>query len=192
LKNIYPIINLCSSSEFNEQFLIQCLSINPYYLQLRMKDSPTCDIASTASEIIKIRDRLSSLTKIIVNDDLEAAILSNADGVHLGQEDMNPATIKTKYPRLITGLSTHTIEQVVKANGMNVDYIGFGPVFHTLTKKNHSAVVTELARKASEETRHRIVFIGGISRNNIEFLPAGDKIYYALISGLNDFIPGEE
>ena len=153
-----------------------------------MKDSPTGDIISTASEIIKIRDLYNPSTKIIVNDDLEATLLSKADGVHLGQEDMDLEKVKSKYSHLTVGWSTHTIEQIRKANAVDIDYIGFGPVFQTSTKKVTDAVVTDFVQQAAQISEHRIVFIGGINKNNIVFLPAGDKIYYALISGLNDII----
>lgn len=191
MKNLYPIINLDSISAFNEKFLIKCFNLNPDYLQIRMKNSTVDDLITVSKNIVSVRDRLDMKTKIIVNDSVEAAVISMADGVHLGQGDDDPSTIKNKVPGLIVGYSTHSIEQIKKANLMDIDYIGFGPVYTTLTKKDHDKLVSGLTEKAVSETRHPIVFIGGINKNNIEFLPSGDKIYYALISGISGFLSGE-
>lgn len=183
-------MNIETGSELNEQLFRKCLAVSPKYIQLRMKGAADGMIARTAAEMIKIRNSSGSSSKIIVNDSLEAAVLSGADGVHFGQDDLSPLKAGALHPGLVIGWSTHTIEQVIKANGMNLDYIGFGPVFPTITKKMADTVVTELAERAAEISAHEIVFIGGINRNNIEFLPAGDKIFYALISGLGEMLSG--
>ena len=177
-------------SELDKQLLKMCLEVSPEYIQIRMKGASDERIAKIASEMINIRNSKGYLTKIIVNDSLKAALASGADGVHFGQEDSDPVKIKTLYPGLAVGWSTHTIEQVMKANTMNIDYIGFGPVFPTSTKKTADAVVTGLTAEACSISKHKIVLIGGINRNNIEFLPAGDKISYALISGLFEILSG--
>jgi thiamine-phosphate pyrophosphorylase len=190
LRNIYPIINIEPGSDLNEQLFRKCLAVSPKYIQLRMKGASEGMIARTAVEMIRIRDFEGSSSKIIVNDSLEAAVMSGADGVHFGQDDLSPLKARAMHPGLVIGWSTHTIEQVIKANAMDIDYIGFGPVFPTATKKMADAVVTELAERAAELSVHEIVFIGGINRNNIEFLPAGDKIFYALISGLDEMLSG--
>lgn len=188
MKNIYPIINLSIRSDFDKQFLLKCLNLKPEYLQIRMKVSDLMDVVTIAREIVKIRDSLNSATKIIVNDSVEAAILSKADGVHLGQSDGDPSLIKEKHPDLIVGYSTHSIQQIEKANEMKIDYIGFGPVYMTDTKKDHERTVLEFVADAVEHTVHPIVFIGGINKKNIEDLPCGKNVYYALISGLSDFL----
>lgn len=172
--------------------LEKCFKVSPKYIQLRMKNSAVKQISEAACRIIELRDAFRSQTRIIVNDSLEAAILSGADGVHFGQDDTDPEKVRTAYPELIIGWSTHTIEQVKKANKMRIDYIGFGPVFQSSTKKISDPVVTGLAAQAAEISVHEIIFIGGINRNNIEFLPAGDKIRYALISGLSEMISGKK
>lgn len=183
-------MNIEPGSKLDEQLFRKCLAVFPKYIQLRMKGGSDELIAKTASVMVSIRNSTGSSSKIIVNDSLEAAVLSGADGVHFGQDDMSPLKARALYPGLVTGWSTHTIEQIVKANSMDIDYIGFGPVFPTATKRMADAVVTELAERAAEVSAHEIVFIGGINRNNIEFLPAGDKIFYALISGLDEMLPG--
>jgi len=190
LKNIYPIMNIEPGSKLDEQLFIKCLAVSPRYIQLRMKGGSDELIAKTASVMVSIRNSKGSSSKIIVNDSLEAAVLSGADGVHFGQDDLSPLKARALYPGLVIGWSTHTIEQIIKANAMDIDYIGFGPVFHTATKKMADAVVTELVQRAAEISAHEIVFIGGINRNNIEFLPSGDKIFYALISGLDEILSG--
>ncbi len=189
MHRIYPIINLESSDELDIQFIAKVLTtLCPEYLQLRMKKSSTEDIVKTADKIIKIRNDLGVKTKIFINDSVEAAVKSCADGVHIGQEDDSFEKIKARYPLLKIGLSTHNTEQVEKASLLDLEYIGFGPVFKTSTKKDHSPVVGNIVEKAVLLSRHSVVFIGGINKKNIESLPQSDNIMYAVVSALNEFL----
>jgi thiamine-phosphate pyrophosphorylase len=123
-----------------------------------------------------------------VNDSVEAAILSGADGVHLGQSDDVLYGLKRKRDGFTVGYSTHTLSEVVKANDLPVDYIGFGPVFKTGTKIQKYGEVFDIVNEAVKLSNHSVVFIGGINKRNIESLPCGDKIFYAMVSGLDEII----
>lgn len=185
-KNIYPVANYIEGAQFNEEFIKKCLSIQPRYLQVRMKESPADEMIKTVEKVICIRNELKSNTKIIVNDSIKVALTSKADGVHLGQEDDCAEGLKKDMPDFIVGLSTHTLVQIETANRMNIDYIGFGPVFKTGTKKTDNKAVFEIVHSAVDLSIHPIVFIGGINKRNIEYLPVGGKILYAMISGLDE------
>ena len=102
-------------------------------LQLRMKHCPRTEILETARIVRQITQ--GSKTLFIVNDDPEIAATVEADGVHLGQEDMPLSLARQRYPDLkYFGLSTHNPQQVREARLQHPDYIGVGPVYPTPTK----------------------------------------------------------
>ena len=102
-------------------------------VQLRMKHSPREEIVATAREIREITRGTNTL--FIVNDDPSIAAEVEADGVHVGQDDMSVAEVRAKFPTLrIVGLSTHSPAQALAAIPQKPDYIGVGPVWATPTK----------------------------------------------------------
>jgi thiamine-phosphate pyrophosphorylase len=103
--------------------------------------------------------------RLIVNDRPDIALLAGAGGVHVGQEDLSveDARAVCGADRWV-GVSTHTFEQLAAADRTSADYIAFGPIFTTATKKNPDPVVgTELLRKARLLTKKPLVAIGGIT-----------------------------
>ena len=115
--------------------------------------------------------------KIIINDRVDVALALNADGVHLGQEDMPPeAARRVLGVNAIIGFSTHNLEQARLAAEMPVDYIAIGPIFATSTKQASDPPVglegLRLARQAVGQCP--LVAIGGITQqNSLEVLDAG-------------------
>ncbi len=105
----------------------------------------------------------------IVNDRCDLALAVEADGVHLGQSDLPYAEARRVMgPGKLIGLSTHTAEQVREAERLQPDYIGFGPIFKPLSKKDHDAVVgVEGLRLARGLTRLPIYAIGGIQQDHV-------------------------
>jgi thiamine-phosphate pyrophosphorylase len=193
MRRLYPIIHIDEKNRFNPFFVENVLrKFCPSYLQLRMKNEKTDKIIDVAKEIILIRDFLKVPTNIFINDSAQAAFSSGADGVHIGQEDERYEVIRKEYPQLKIGLSTHNLLQIEKSNEYDLEYIGFGPVFKTETKKNSGPVVGDSVEKAVSFSKHSIVFIGGINKKNIESLPCGSNIMYAVISALNDFLENEK
>jgi thiamine-phosphate pyrophosphorylase len=103
--------------------------------------------------------------RLIVNDRPDVALLSDAGGVHVGQEDLGVEEARAicGIQRWV-GVSTHTLEQVAAADRTSADYVAFGPIFPTTTKQNPDAVVgTELLRLAHQMTHKPLVAIGGIT-----------------------------
>lgn len=125
--------------------------------------------------------------KIIINDRVDIALALNADGVHLGQDDIPPeAARRVLGADAIIGFSTHNFEQARRAAEMPVDYVTIGPIFATLTKQASDAPVglegLRLARHAVGKLP--LVAIGGITlENSQEVLTAGGDAL-ALISGI--------
>ncbi|MBN2790102.1 MAG: thiamine phosphate synthase [Candidatus Delongbacteria bacterium] len=120
-------------------------------------------------ECLKIRELTKEKNVVfIVNDHLDIAILSKADGIHLGQDDLSVQEIKKINGNLIIGVSTHTPEQAQKAIADGADYIGVGPIFKTSTKKNVcDPVGLEYLDYVVKNTDIPFVAIGGIKEDNI-------------------------
>src|SRR5580704_19634317 len=103
--------------------------------------------------------------RFIVNDRADIALLADAGGVHVGQDDLSVEDARAIVgPGRWVGFSTHSLEQVAAADATSADYIAFGPIFPTATKKNPDPVVgTELLQKARQITKKPLVAIGGIT-----------------------------
>jgi thiamine-phosphate pyrophosphorylase len=125
---------------------------------------------ATSRQFFEIARQLSSSlgprgVRLIVNDRPDIALLAGAGGVHVGQDDLSVEDARAVCgPDRWVGFSTHTLEQVATADATSADYIAFGPIFPTATKKNPDPVVgTELLRKARRLTKKPLVAIGGIT-----------------------------
>lgn len=113
-------------------------------------------------------------TLFIVNDRPDIARISQADGVHLGQNDLPVAEVRRIIgPAMLLGLSTHNLEQVAAANAAPVDYIGFGPLFSTNSKEQPDPVTgPDVLKAALAISRHPVVAIGGLNLERITQLHA--------------------
>ena len=138
-------------------------------VQLRMKRAAREDVLREAREMRRVTRGTGTL--FIVNDDPAIAAEAEADGVHVGQDDMPPAVVRTKFPQLnVVGLSTHNLEQVRASLDQPIDYIGVGPVYATPTKDRPDPTLgPEMAGRRIAASRVPAVAIGGI---NAETLPA--------------------
>ena len=145
-------------------------------LQLRMKETSREELIRTARLVRRITQ--GSKTTFILNDDPEVAALVEADGVHLGQDDMPLALARERYPTIPRfGLSTHNLKQVRQAGSQAPDYIGVGPVYPTPTKAipDPTLGLTTL-RAMLAEAPCPAVAIGGIDVTRLgEVIEAGAK-----------------
>ena len=107
----------------------------------------------------------------IVNDRIDLALAVDADGVHLGQDDL-PTDVARRLigAERLLGRSTHSLDQVRKANVEACDYLGLGPVHTTTVKPDRDAIGSELVAKAVQESERPIFAIGGITSANIDQL----------------------
>ncbi|NWF51510.1 MAG: thiamine phosphate synthase [Nitrospirae bacterium] len=127
----------------------------------------------TRREIYEEALRLRKLTKdfngvFIVNDYVDIAFCTNADGVHLGQNDLPiKEARKIMGKKKIIGISTHNLEQAINAEKEGADYIGFGPVFKTTTKDAGEPKGTEILKDVKKRVKIPVVAIGGINLENI-------------------------
>lgn len=124
--------------------------------------------------------------RIIVNDRVDVAKAAGADGVHLGQDDLDPVAARAILgPAAVIGCSTHNVEQAAAADRSPVDYLAIGPVFETRTKDNPDPVVgLEGVRAVRAVTQKPLVAIGGIDEPRIAAVRAAGADAVALISAL--------
>jgi thiamine-phosphate pyrophosphorylase len=137
------------------------------FIQLRDKSAPAGDFYNSALEVLDFTGDRG--VKIIINDRVDIALASGADGVHLGQDDLPAQHAREILGQdAIIGVSTHSVEQFRAALNLPVDYIAIGPIFATSTKSDTDPVVgLEIVSRVSDLARNvPIVAIGGIHRGN--------------------------
>ncbi|OEF96181.1 thiamine phosphate synthase [Desulfuribacillus alkaliarsenatis] len=137
-------------------------------IQYREKDKKNLYKYQECLEIRKLTADAGVI--FIVNDDIDIAMAVEADGVHIGQEDMPISAVRSLIPdNMIIGLSTHSVEQAQVALKQGADYIGVGPIFATNTKKDVcDPVGFTYLEYVAENIDLPFVAIGGIKRHNIK------------------------
>ena len=151
---------------------------NIRYLQLREKELSDREILLAADEILAVTD--GTETRFVINDRADLAFICGADCLHLGQNDISLSDAKKICGGKVRafGLTTHNLSQVKDAVRLNPDYIGFGPIFKTPTKKKPdpvtgTAILKEAIKIAGDIP---VVAIGGITAENLrDVLNAGAK-----------------
>lgn len=150
-----------------ESLLRAALTGGADIVQLREKELGRAEIERAAGTFRRIADTFSAL--FIVNDDPELAQLCDADGVHVGQDDVGAEEARELLgPDAIVGLSTHSEEQIAASADRPVDYISVGPIWETPTKEGRPGVGLELISHAAEHAPHPFFAIGGIDTGNAE------------------------
>jgi len=136
-------------------------------VQYREKDKSTKEMVEEASEIKRI---CSGRAIFLVNDRIDVALAVDADGVHIGQDDMPVETTRKLLGEdKIIGLSVNDREEAVFAEKLGVDYVGLGPIFDTVTKKDAGEGIGPLKiREVKDAIKLPIVAIGGINKENCE------------------------
>lgn len=150
-----------------EAILRQLLAAGVAMVQLRVKNGSANEFFALAQ--LARAATIASGCRLIVNDRTDIALACDADGVHLGQEDLPLAAGRKLMGSKIVGLSTHDIAQACDAERSGADYIGFGPLFGTATKATgYSARGLEMLRQVRAAVKIPIVAIGGITEQNVE------------------------
>ncbi|MGD1026343.1 thiamine phosphate synthase [Candidatus Binatus soli] len=144
-------------------------------MQLRLKDAPGREFLAAARAIAELCRKRGAI--LIVNDRVDIAILADAHGVHLGQEDLPleaARRIAGPNENKIIGISTHTVEQARAAENGGADYIGFGPMYSGGLKNIATGMGLDNLRAIRAAVRIPIVAIGGITEARVaETLAAG-------------------
>ena len=170
---LYFVCEALPRGEDPEPLLQAALAGGADIVQLREKEADKDVIARSARTFRRLCDTYSAL--FIVNDDPHLSRACDADGVHLGQDDMPVAEARELLgPESIIGLSTHSEDQIDAAAPEPVDYISVGPIWETPTKQGRPAVGLGLVKYASANAAHPFFAIGGIDPGNTaEVIAAG-------------------
>ena len=119
----------------------------------------------------------------VINDNVELAIEMDADGVHVGQSDMEAGDVRAKLgPDKIIGVSAQTVEQAVLAEKHGADYLGVGAVFPTSSKDDATEVPFETLKAICEAVSIPVIAIGGITKENVKELAGSGICGIAVIS----------
>ncbi len=137
---------------------VKCIQYREKYLSRREIYAN----AVTLRELTRLFD-----ATLIINDHADIALAVEADGVHLGQDDLPLKEARKIMGSRIIGISTHNLDQAKEAELGGADYIGFGPVFHTTTKDAGTPKGIDIIRLVKEHVSIPVVAIGGISLDNV-------------------------
>ena len=136
-------------------------------VQLRDKELDTDELVQEARVLAEICHRYGA--PLIINDDYRAAMLSGADGVHVGIEDASVSEIRRiAGEELIIGATAKTVEQARAAQKMGADYLGVGAVFPSPTKKNAIRITPDDLRAITASVKIPVTAIGGITADNVK------------------------
>ncbi len=152
------------------------------FVQLRMKDRPRAEVVAMGHRLRRLT--AGSGTRFVVNDDVTIAAEVDADGVHLGQDDMTLAEARAAWnvPGKLFGLSTHSEAQEWAARAQAPDYIGIGPVFPTPAKrKADPALGMERAGRIARATPLVSVAIGSLNADNLAQVLAHGARNFAVV-----------
>lgn len=153
------------------------------FIQLREKN---LDADSFLKEAVEIKELCARYhVPFVINDNVEIAKKIDADGVHVGQHDMEAANARAILgPDKIIGVSAQTVEQAVLAEKNGADYLGVGAVFHTGTKKDANSISHETVKQICEAVHIPVIAIGGISQDNVMELQGTGICGIAVVSAI--------
>lgn len=153
------------------------------FIQLREKNLDETSFLEEAKEIQKLCHEYK--VPFVVNDNVEIAAQINADGVHVGQSDMEAGDVRKKLgPDKIIGVSAQTVEQALKAQEHGADYLGVGAVFPTGSKADATEVSHETLKAICDAVSIPVIAIGGINSENVSELRGTGICGVAVISAI--------
>src|SRR5215510_13067059 len=185
LPKVYPITDSEISGLSHLEQTRRLMAGGAALIQLREKRASSRLFYSDAAAALEATR--SAGVKLIINDRVDIAFALQAHGVHLGQDDMPVAPARRLLGRdAIIGLSTHNIEQVREALHLPIDYLAFGPIFLTTTKRDPDPIagLNQLRQVRSLAGSLPLVAIGGINRSNAREALAEGADAVAVISAL--------
>lgn len=153
------------------------------FIQLREKNLDEDSFLEEAKEIQKLCREYK--VPFVINDNVEIAARINADGVHVGQSDMEAEDVRKKLgPEKIIGVSAQNVEQALKAQEHGADYLGVGAVFPTGSKADATEVSRGTLKDICEAVEIPVIAIGGISCENVSELRDTGICGVAVISAI--------
>ena len=166
-----------------EEQVEQALEGGVTFLQLREKQGDPREILEQAQKLLPLCRRFGA--PLIINDSVELTLACGADGVHLGQGDMNPRQARRLLgPDKIIGVSAHNPQEAWRAMEAGADYLGAGAVFPTGTKTDAGALSRETLEEICRSVEIPVVAIGGITRENVLSLAGSGVAGAAVVSAI--------
>lgn len=185
LPRIYPITDTSITRLSHLEQVKRLAAGGANFIQLRDKYASPRKFYEEAREVMNFTR--GSEIKIIINDRADIALAVKADGVHVGQDDLPPAAVRSiSGESAIIGFSTHNVAQAIEAAKLPIDYIAVGPVYQTQTKENPDPVINLEGIKAVRAAigNFPLVAIGGINFENAGGIIESGADCIALISAL--------
>ena len=163
---LYLITDRTVSGESLQKIAARAITAGIGIIQLREKNMTKKELYREATALMALT--LNSGVTFIINDCVDIALAVDADGVHLGQEDLPVAEArKVLGKNKIIGISTHSLKQAIDAERAGADYIGFGPIFRTATKKAGKPKGSKSLIEIKKHIKIPVVAIGGITIKNV-------------------------
>lgn len=161
----------------------QALKGGATFVQLREKKLEQESLLQEALEIQALCKAYS--VPFVINDHVSVAVAMDADGVHVGQSDMEAGNVREILgANKILGVSVHNVEQALRAQEQGADYLGVGAVFPTGTKEDAERVSIDMLREICSAVQIPVVAIGGITQNNLMQLAGSGIAGVAVISAI--------
>ncbi|MDR1385800.1 MAG: thiamine phosphate synthase [Planctomycetaceae bacterium] len=176
IARLYVLLDTRDSEEEFAELTQSVIDGGASVIQLRDKNASDRLLLSRAKKLRELTAKTSTnkqRTLMIVNDRPDIATLSDADGVHVGQEELPIHEVRRIVPpEMLVGISTHSIEQASEAEGSGADYIGVGPVFPSRTKQFAEFPGVELLKQTASKIHIPAFAIGGITPDNFPLILA--------------------
>ncbi len=164
----------------------QALKGGVSFLQVREKDDMRLSHDEYLKEALQLRDLCRRYqVPFVIDDDVDLALETDADGVHVGQNDMEAGNVREKLgPDKILGVSAHTVKEALLAQERGADYLGVGAVFPTGSKDDAEQVDRAVLSEICRAVDIPVIAIGGITRDNVLSLSGTGIAGIAVISAI--------
>ena len=154
-------------------------------LQIREKDLSPKELLALALEVKALTQRYNA--KLFINDRADIAVMAGVDGVHLTEASVQAGEIKNKFPDLIVGVSTHSIEGARLAETQGADFITFSPIYETPSKTSYGPPqVLDPLRQVTQSVRLPVLALGGINLHRVPECLEHGALGVAVISDIWD------
>jgi thiamine-phosphate pyrophosphorylase len=182
--DVYPVTcEELSEGRSNLEVLEAVIRGGSKIIQLREKEYQKKDLYHLALKFREMTARAGVL--LIINDHVDIALGVEADGVHLGQDDLPLRVARQLAPELLIGASTHSLEQALQAEKNGADYINIGPIFSTKTKEGvESSLGPEAIARISPHIEVPFTVMGGINEENLDLVLANGAQRVAMVTAI--------
>ena len=182
--DIYPVTcERFSAGRSNIEVLHAVIEGGARIVQLREKEYSKKDLYNLGLNFREITAKAGIL--LIINDHVDIALAVDADGVHLGQDDLPLKVARELAPKLLIGASTHSLEQALQAEKDGADYINIGPIFPTDTKEGvELSLGPEAISRISPQIEVDFTVMGGINESNMDQVLAEGARRVAMVTAI--------